>query len=250
VSSGRGGHNVPMEDGDLVRATRSALARAVSTRPRRWLVGGTAGLGVLAAAAVASGSPDGHAFLTVSGAVQGLMSIALPLTGVLLVRDLRRAPGPAPLAPTLLAAGLLAAAVGLFGVLVSVIAVAAVGSTVDGAWDQAVTVAVGSIALQVVAQLVGTGLAQLVRSATLAFLGSIVLPLGLWFLLGWLAPAAREWLTPFANGQRLYRGELHGLGWLRWAVAILLWAVGLNGLGAWWRRRAGMAAEPDPAPAP
>lgn len=111
------------------------------------------------------------------------MSITLPFVVVLLAGDLRRR--PAPVGPTLLAAVVVAATVGLFGDLVCALAVVVSGPdpAVDP-WAGAAAVAVGSVVVQVVAQLVGTGLGLLLRPAAVAFLATIALPLGLWFLLG------------------------------------------------------------------
>lgn len=180
---------------DVGAATMAAIASSAGTRPRRWLIALTLLLGLLAAVAVTAGSPTDRTFVAVSGAVQSLMSIALPFIGVLLVGDLRRAPRAGRLRPTLLAAVLVAAAVGAFGVLVSAVAVAVAppGPAADP-WGQFATIAVGSVLVQVVAQLVGTGLGLLLRPPFVAFLASIVLPLGLWFVLGIvdvLSPARR-----------------------------------------------------------
>src|SRR2546423_1659085 len=82
-------------------------------------------------------------------------------------------------------------------------------------WRHAGTVAVGGVLVQVVAQLVGTGLGLLLRSPVVAFLGSIVLPLGLWLALGAvdaLRPA-REWLTPYASVWHLLSGQMGGVRW-------------------------------------
>jgi hypothetical protein len=222
----------------------------VGTPPRRWLVAIIVLLGLLAAVLMAvAGRPGDRTFATLADPVQSLMSVAVPLLGVLLVQDLRRAPRPARLAPTLLAATLLAAAVGAFGVVLCAVAlaVAAPGAGQDP-WRHAGTIAVGSVLVQVLAQLVGTGLGLLLRSSLVAFLATIVLPLGLWFVLGGvdvLRPA-QGWLTPYGTVPDLLAGRMGGPAWTRWLVVFLLWGVGLNAVGAGWRKRRRPAAGPAP----
>jgi hypothetical protein len=106
---------------------------------------------------------------------------------------------------------------------------------------------VGSVLVQVVAQLVGTGLGLLLRSSVIAFLASIVLPLGLWFVLGGvdvLRPA--QAFTPYATVQNLLSGEMSAVKWAQWLIVLLIWGVGLNAAGAAWLKRGG---GPTPAPA-
>ncbi|MEK8106878.1 hypothetical protein NKG94_20300 [Micromonospora sp. M12] len=83
---------------------------------QRWLLAGTLLAGVLVAVAmVAAAAPADRTFAEVSGAVQSLMSVLTPLFGILLVRDLRRAPVDVPLLPSVLAVGLPAVVVGVVG---------------------------------------------------------------------------------------------------------------------------------------
>jgi hypothetical protein len=170
----------------LGRATLNAIRRSVGTRPRRWLVSITLLMGLAAAVTTAAaGDSADLTFATLSAPAQSLMSVAVPLIGILLVHDLWQAPGRVRFTPTLLAAILLAAAVGAAGVGVcaATLAIASSGTDPDR-WHHAGTIAAGSILVQVVAQLVGTGLGLLTRSVVGAFLASIVLPLGLWAGLG------------------------------------------------------------------
>jgi hypothetical protein len=216
-------------------ATVGAIRRSVGTRPRQWLVAVTLLLGLLAAVAMtAAGQPGDRTFSTLSDPVQSLMSVTAPFIGVLLARDLRRAPRRARLTPTLLAATLLAAAVGLFGALVCAAALAVAPSgTAPDPWRHAATIAVGGVLVQIVAQLVGTGLGLLMRSAVVAFLATIVLPLGVWALLGGvdaLQPA--QAFTPYATVRNLLSGRMSAANWAHWLVVLLIWGVGLNAVGA------------------
>jgi hypothetical protein len=233
----------------LGAATLDALRRAVGTRARRVLLAVTLLLGLLAAAGLATGAPtEDRTFANLANPVQLLMSVLVPAFGILLARDLKRAAGAVRLAPTLLAATLFAAAVGLFGVLLCVAALAATTSSAPDPWRHAGTAAVGSVLVQVTAQLVGTGLGLLLRRPALAFVASIVVPLGLYYGLGAvdvLRPA--QALTPFATAADLVSGEMSALRWVQWLAVLLLWGVGLNALG--WvllNRRTG---DPRPAPA-
>jgi hypothetical protein len=103
-----------------------------------------------------------------------------------------------------------------------------------GPWDHTASVAVCSVLVQVVAQPVGTGLGLLLRPVIVACLATIVLPLGLWFVLGSvdvLRPS-QAWLTPYATFQNLLSGQMSALAWAQWFVVVLLWGAALNAVGA------------------
>ena len=145
-----------------------------------------------------------------------------------------------------LRAVVMGAAVGAFGGLVSAVTIAVSASSVD-AWAHAWIIAVGGVLVQSVAVLVGTGLGLLLRPAVVAFLATIVLPLGLWYVLGAvdvLRPV-QAWLTPYPSVRKLLSGEVTALSWGRWLVVLALWDVGLIAVGAaWLNRRQPAAAEP------
>ncbi|MDG6106333.1 hypothetical protein Daura_19590 [Dactylosporangium aurantiacum] len=204
---------------------RAALRQCAGTRARRWLIAVTLLLGAAAAAALGAGAaPQDRTFAALSEPVQSLMSALLPLLGILLVRDVRRAPAAAPFGPTLLAAVLVAAAVGLFGA--AACALAAAG---PHPWRHAALVVVGGVLVQVTAQLVGAGLGLLLRPVPVAFLATF-LPLLLWLALG-AAGGLREWLTPYATARHLLSGDLDARAWLRVLTVVVLWPVGLNVAG-------------------
>jgi hypothetical protein len=214
-------------------ATLDALRRVTGTRARRVLLAVTLLLGVLGALGLALGAPLGDRTIgKLSDTAQSLMSITVPAFGVLLVRDLKRAAGTR-LAPTLLAATLFAAGVGLVGFLICVAALALGTPSTGGPWRHAGIIALGSVLVQVVAQLVGTGLGLLIRRPGVAFVASIVVPLGLWLLFGAvpvLGPAAQP-LTPYAAARHLLSGQLSALNWVQWLGVVLIWGVGLNAAG-------------------
>jgi hypothetical protein len=67
----------------------------------------------------------------------------------------------------------------------------------------------------------------------LACLLTIVLPLGLWALLGLsdsLRPA-QAWLTPFPSAGNLLAGDMTPVRWAQWVVVATVWGLGLNALG-------------------
>lgn len=204
-------------------------------RALRRIVVLTALIGVLAAIAMGLGTaPEGRTFAAVSGPTQSLMSVTVPLLGVLLVSGLSSPiRGPALRAAVATALGL-AVALAAFGVLVCALVTAIMPSTASaGRWQDAGLVAVGSLLVQVTAQLVGTGLGLLLRRPVLAGLATVVLPLGLWALLGAVAALrpAQAWLTPFPSAQHLLSGEMSPTAWAQWLVVLALWGVGLNTLG-------------------
>ncbi|WCN83452.1 hypothetical protein [Micromonospora sp. LH3U1] len=208
----------------------------LGTRARRWLLAGTLLAGLLAAVALtAAAAPDDRTFAALSDTVQSLMSVVTPLFGILLARDLRRAPGAIRVVPTVLAVVLPAVVIGVVGVLICAVTLALTPADIaDEPWRHAGTVAVGSVLVQVVAGLVGTGLGLLLRSAVVAFLATIVLPLGLFALLGGvdaLRPA-QAWLTPYGSVRNLLSGEMSVLRWAQWLCVLLIWGVGLNAAGA------------------
>lgn len=87
--------------------------------------------------------------------------------------------------------------------------------------------------MQVIAQLVGTGLGFHLRRTLVAFLATIVFPLGTWLLLGVLGPLGRlqQWLTPFGATPPLLTGAPTARDLAAWAVVLVLWGGLLNGTG-------------------
>ncbi|MET8090423.1 hypothetical protein [Micromonospora sp. NPDC005220] len=218
----------------------NAARRSLGTRARWWLLVGTLVAGLLAAVAlVAAVAPADRTFAELSGTVQSLMSVATPLFGILLVRDMRRAPARVPVVPTVLAVGLPAVVIGVAGVLICAATLALTPADVaDEPWRFAGTIALGSVLVQIVAGLVGTGLGLLLRSAVVAFLATIILPLVLFALLGGVE-SAQPWLTPFGSARNLLSGEMSALRWVQWLCVLLIWGVGLNAVGAAVRNRRG-----------
>jgi hypothetical protein len=202
---------------------------------RRWLFAITALLGLLPAIAVTAATASGErTFAATSAPVQLLMSVTLPFIGALLASDLHRSRRGTRPALMLTAAAAVAAGFALFGLAVSAVAVAlAPSGAAQGRWQHAGAVVVGSLVVQLVAQSIGTGLGLLVRWPVLACLGTVVLPLGVWALLGVVDAVrpAQDWLTPFGSASHLLSGGTSPLHWVQEVVVVLLWSVGLNTAG-------------------
>jgi hypothetical protein len=187
---------------------------------------------------------EDRTFAMFANTVQSLMSVLTPLIGILLTHDLLSAPDRARLAPTLLAATLVAAGIGVFGGLVSAVGLALASSSHQNPWQYAGTIAVGGVLVQILAQLTGTGLGMLLRTPFIAFIASIVPPLGLWLLLG-ISDAtspAQGWLTPYGALLNLLSGEMTAARWAGWVVVFLIWGIGLNAAGAAHLKRLSEAA--------
>ncbi|MFI7069879.1 hypothetical protein [Micromonospora sediminicola] len=216
---------------DLHETTTGALRRAAGSRGRRLLLLVTVGTGILATAALLAGLPPAErTAATFAETVHAFVSVPLPFVGVLLAHDLRRAPG-APVLPTLAAATLIAVAAGLAGDALFVAAPATSGSTASDPWAHVGGLAVAGVLVQVLAQLVGTGLGLLIARPGWACPATIVLPLGAYALLTPLG-TARDRLTPYGALQGLLGAVPGGPRWAWWVTAALLWGVSLNAVGA------------------
>jgi hypothetical protein len=209
------------------------LRRSIAGKDRRWLLAATLLVGVMFAVLVAVAAPVSSVSVLASP-VQLLMSVLVPLCGVRLAQELVRDPGDGRRAvAVVLAAVVYAAAVALVGFVVCVAVAAVAPSAAIGAPGTVLSVALGGIGLQVTAQLVGTGLGFLLQRPVVAFLGTIVLPLGIWLLLGLLGQLSwlQQWLTPFGATPPLLSGAPSGLDVLAWVVVLVLWGGLLNGIG-------------------
>ena len=124
--------------------------------------------------------------------------------------------------------------IAVVGVLICAVVTALAPSTAaEGRWANAGMVVLGSLLVQGVAQLVGTGMGLLIRRPILAYAATIVLPLGLWRLCGSVAALqpAQAWLTPLPSVQHLLAGEMSPVRWAQWLTVLAIWGVGLNALG-------------------
>jgi hypothetical protein len=210
--------------------------RAVRPGALRWVVAVALLLGLLGAVAVAAGtSPAERTFAAVSGPAQSLMSIVVPLLGVLATAGLQRPARSADVLPVIARALVPALLIAALGVLTcAAVTALAPSEAAGGRWTNSGVVVLGSLLVQGVALLVGTGMGLLLRPPIVAFLATIALPLGLWALLGAVAALrpAQPWTTPFPSVQHLLSGEMNPTRWAQWLVVLGIWGVALNAMGA------------------
>jgi hypothetical protein len=189
----------------------------------------TAVMGVLTSFAVVPGLPtDQRSLATAAAPVQLLISVGVPFLGAVATSSLHLQTRPDALA-TVLRVVTWAVGFALLGMVATIAALAVFPSTAsEGRWEKLLPVLLGSIVVQVVAQLAGTGFGLLLRRPVLASLATIALPLGLWLLLGPVAPDARLWLTPKEGADLLLAGTMTTSASLPYVVMLGVWVIGLN----------------------
>jgi hypothetical protein len=235
-----------------LQAVLADSRRVGRSRRRLCLVASTLFVGALAAGLMLTVAPrDERTMAALSSSVQLLMSVTVPFLGVLLVQDVARPSRRPALVSSVLAALVVAAMVAVFGIVLCSLATALASPAPDGRWQHAGTVVLGSLLVQVLAQLQGTGLGMLVRRRVLACLLTIVLPLGLWLVLGALdvLRPAQAWVTPFSSAGNLLAGEMSPVRWAQWLVVVGIWGIGLNVLGVSRASRIRRSAQPRPGSA-
>jgi hypothetical protein len=244
--AGKTGRRPTDETGLRAQLTQCRLLLAAW--PGRLIMIATLLAGVLGAAPAGS-HPGGRTFAAFCGPVQSLISVIVPFLGVLFVHALRRPATARTLVPPVLATLAAAVAAAVFGVALCVlVTVVTTSPTVSGRWALAETVILGSLLVQAVAGLTGTALGLLVRRPVVAGLLTIMLPLGLWLLLGAGAlHPVQAWLTPYAAARHLLAGRMSLINWAQWAVMATIWVFGLNLAGF---RRASRASLATPGTAP
>ena len=216
------------------------VRQLIGTRARRLLIGIAVAVGVLAAAGLQAVTPaSDRTFAGLNNPVQSLISVVVPFYGVVVTTELRRSRPQAGLGPALATALLMAVGFAVVGLVASALVIAVAPSAAGPEqWARSGAVVVGSLVVQVVAQLVGTSLGLLIAPRWAAMFATVVLPLGLWFVLGAAAPltAARGWLTPYEWVPTLLAGSMTAIDWLHELVVALLWGPVLLAVG-WSRLR-------------
>ncbi|MGH8878828.1 MAG: hypothetical protein ACRD0P_16055 [Stackebrandtia sp.] len=221
--------------------TRLRLARSHRSGRIRWWLGLlTVVLAVGLPWLLLTGLPAAErTYAGIAAPTQMLVSIVVPCIAIVFVHDRTSFIAGLGLVPSRLA--IMAVKVAAWSAAIGALgsAVAAIAAGVGGVdpWPGVAVVAIGGVLVQAGAGLVGFALGLLFGSPWLACPATVVLPLGLWFVLGTadgLAPA-RSWITPFGAGQNLLAGEAVGLA--QWPVVAVLWGVGLSTLGVLLLRR-------------
>jgi hypothetical protein len=231
---------------DLVPAMVLELRKSAGTRARRWLLVATGVVGLLSAGLIAFASPaQDHTFAVISFYTQIAISLPLPFVSVLLMaQDFgRRAssaiytkgmPHNPIVAAKLLASTIIAVAGSAYGVLISVLATStAVPAADEARWEAIGMIILGSLLVQLIAQLSGAGWGLLLGSSALAIAADVVVPLGLWIITGAVPGllGVQAWLAPFASAQNLLSGHMNTERWAQVGVIALVWVVTLNAAG-------------------
>jgi hypothetical protein len=243
--------------GGLGQATGLELRKSVSTPARRWLLAAAGVVGLVSAGVVAFHGPaEDHTFSVISFYTQSAISLPLPFVSVLLMtqdfprRASSRTPGSgmsrdALIAAKLLASMIIAVAGAAYGVLISAVATSAAAPAAgEGRWNAIGVIILGSVLVQLIAQLSGAGWGLLLGSSALAIVADVVVPLGLWILTGAVPglEGVQAWLTPFASVRNLLSGHMDAQRWAPVGVIVLAWVVALNAAGIFRVHRLGESA--------
>jgi len=230
---------------DLVRATVLELRKSAGTPARRGLLIASGVVGLLSAALVTVlGSAQDHTFSVISFSTQSAISLPLPFVSVLLMTQdfgrripTTRASGmsrDAIIVAKLLASMIIAVAGATYGVLISVLGTrAAAPAAEEGRWDGIGVIILGSVLVQLIAQLSGAGWGLLLGSSAVAITVDVVAPLGLWIVTGAVPglQGIQAWLAPFASVQNLLSGYMDAQRWAQVGVIVLVWVIALNVAG-------------------
>ena len=234
------------------------LRKTTGSRARRWLLITSGVVGLLTAGLVAfTGPVRDHTFAVISFYTQSAISLPLPLVSVLIMTQEfgRRARSTTPASASsrdatitakLLASALIAVAGASYGVLISVLATSAAAAPADQErWDAVGLIILGSVLVQLIAQLSGAGWGLLLGSSVLAIAADVVVPLGLWILTG-VVPGfhgVQAWLAPFASVRSVLSGHMDAQRWGQLGIIVLVWVIALNAAGILRVRRLGQNGE-------
>ena len=238
---------------DLVPATFAELRKSAATPARRWLLLVSGVVGLLSAGLVTFlGSVQDHTFSVISFYTQSAISLPLPFVSILLItQDFghRMPTTPASgrprdviIAAKLLASMIIAIAAATYGVLISLLGTAtAEPAAEEGRWDAIGVIILGSVLVQLIAQLCGAGWGLLLGSTAIAITADVVVPLGLWIVTGAIPGLQdiQQWLAPFASAQHLLSGHMDAQRWAQVGVIVLVWVIALNVAGIRRVRRRG-----------
>lgn len=225
----------------LARLTRIELRKSVDTRAGRWLLITLAVIGVLMAllGALLGGTKD-HTFQSITSGVEGVVTLLLPVVGILLVTSewsQRTALQTFALVPRrnrviaakLLAGGILAVAVALVGLVLSVAATAFASHPDSGTWHLAAQVVAGSVLVQLISLLMGMAFGLLLLSTAAAIVVNFVVPLA-WAVLASSVHAlhgVQPWLDSTQPSTYLLEGDLTPAHWAQIGTNALVWVVAL-----------------------
>jgi hypothetical protein len=239
------------------RAAVLELRKTVLSRARRWLLIASGVVGLLIAGLVAfTGPAQDHTFAEISFYTQSAISLPLPLVSVLIMtQEFGRAWSTTPTSATprdrtitakLLASVLIAIAGASYGVLISALATSAAAPPADQErWDAVGLIILGSVLVQLIAQLSGAGWGLLLGSSVLAIAADVVVPLGLWIVTGAVPGlhGLQAWLAPFASVRNVLSGHMDAQRWAQVSLIVLVWVIALNAAGILRVRHLGQSGE-------
>jgi ABC-2 type transport system permease protein len=229
----------------MIRTIWIELGKAASPRAGRWLLIVSGAVGLLSALIVAFTTPThDRTFVMTSFYVQSTISLPLPFVSILLMtrdfgrRAVSRTSVPINSAVRMVAAKLVASMIiavvaAGYGIVLSVLATSLPPSTTEERWHGVGVIMLGSVLVQLIAQLCGAGFGLLLMSSGAAIVADVVVPLGLWIVTGAVPglQGLQAWLTPFAAVGDLLSGHTDAQSWAQVGVVVLVWVVALNAAG-------------------
>jgi ABC-2 type transport system permease protein len=242
----------------ICRPVARELRKTAESRARRWLLIASGVVGLLTAGLVAlTGPARDHTFAMISFYTQSAISLPLPLVSVLIMTEVFGRRARSTLAPCasshlatvtakLLASALIAVAGASYGVLIAVLATSAAAPPADQErWDAAGMIILGSVLVQLIAQLSGAGWGLLLGSSVLAIAADVVVPLGLWIVTSAVPGlhGVQPWLAPFASVRNMLSGHMDAQRWAQVGLIVLVWEIALNAAGILRVRRLGQNGE-------
>jgi hypothetical protein len=240
------------------RATVLELRKTAGSRARRWLLIASGVVGLLTAGLVAfTGPARDHTFAVISFYTQSAISLPLPFVSVLIMTQefgrgawsttpTSASSHDATITAKLLASALIAVVGASCGVLISVLATSAAATPADqGRWHGIGMIILGSVLVQLIAQLSGAGWGLLLGSSVLAIAADVVVPLGLWIVAGTVpgVHGVQAWLAPFASVRNVLSGHMDAQRWAQVGLIVLVWVIALNAAGILRVRRLGQSVE-------
>ncbi len=238
-------HRVSYPSTGLARLTRIELRKSVDTRAGRWLLFTLALVGVaMTLLAALTGAAKDHTFQNSVSAVEGVVSLLLPVIGILLVTSewsQRTALQTFALVPRrnriaaakLLAGSVLAVGVAVVGLVLSLLGTALTSHPDNGTWHLAIPVALGSVVVQLVSLLTGMAFGLLLLNTAAAIVVNFVVPLAWAVVAGSVhgLHGVQPWLDSTQPSTYLLEGDLTPNHWAQIGVNTLVWVVALLAAG-------------------
>jgi ABC-2 type transport system permease protein len=221
----------------LGRLTRIELRKAVDTRAGRWLLIAVAAIAIImTGVAILAGGAKDHTFHRSAGLIQSVISVLLPVIGILLVtsewsqRTALQTFALVPRRGRIISAKLLAGTgisvvVAVVALGLGAVATAIASHPAGGAWHNAGEVALGGILVQLLSLLMGMAFGLALLSSAPAIVLSFVLPT-VWAALASSIHAlhgVQPWLDSTKTSTYLLDGDLSARHWAQIGVTTLIW---------------------------